>query len=320
MTSTLDYEHGITAIDAGYNRPAQVAIHLLVEGQRAAFIDTGIPRSVPAALEALAASGLKPEHVDYVIVTHVHLDHAGGAGRLMQACPNARLVVHPRGARHMIDPSRLLAGVAAVYGEEEMSRNFAGVLPIPPERIIEAPDGFSLTLNGRPLLFLDTPGHARHHFCIIDERAAAAFTGDTFGLSYREFDTEHGAFIFPTTTPVQFDPAALHASIDRIAVHLPRQLFLTHYARVTDIPRLAADMHELIDAFVALAERNCSAGTARRQALIDAQAELLWPRLEAHGTRLSRAEALGILHDDLVLNAQGLEVWLDNRRTPEMVR
>jgi len=308
MAATLDYEHGITAIDAGYNRPAQVAIHLLVEGQRAAFIDTGIPRSVPAALDALAARGLKPEQVDYIIVTHVHLDHAGGAGRLMQACPNARLVVHPRGARHLIDPSRLLAGVAEVYGEEEMSRSFAGILPVPAERVIEAPDGFSLTLNGRPLLFLDTPGHARHHFCVIDERAAAAFTGDTFGLSYREFDTGRGAFIFPTTTPVQFDPAALHASIDRIVLHLPRQLFLTHYARVTDVPRLAADMHELIDAFVALAEKYCDTGAARHQTLIDAQADLLWPRLVAHGTRLLRTQALEILHDDLVLNAQGLEV------------
>ena len=313
MASTVDYEHGISAIDAGYNRPAQVAIHLLVEGQRAAFIDTGIPRSVPAALDALTGRGLTPEQVDYVIVTHVHLDHAGGAGRLMQACPNARLVVHPRGARHLIDPAKLLAGVAAVYSEAEMSRSFAGVLPVPAERVIEAPDGFSLTLNGRPLLFLDTPGHARHHFCVIDERAAAAFTGDTFGLSYREFDTARGAFIFPTTTPVQFDPEALHASIDRIVRHRPKQLFLTHYGRVTDVPRLAADMHEMIAAFVVLAERNRAAGTARRQALIDAQARLLWPRLQAHGTRLARAQALAILQDDLVLNAQGLEVWLDNR-------
>ncbi len=118
MASTVDYEHGISAIDAGYNRPAQVAIHLLVEGQRAAFIDTGIPRSVPAALDALTVRGLQPEQVDYVIVTHVHLDHAGGAGRLMQACPNARLVVHPRGARHLIDPANLLAGVAAVARDE----------------------------------------------------------------------------------------------------------------------------------------------------------------------------------------------------------
>jgi len=313
MASTVDYGHGISAIDAGYNRPAQVAIHLLVEGQRAAFIDTGIPRSVPAALDALTGRGLTPEQVDYVIVTHVHLDHAGGAGRLMQACPNARLVVHPRGVRHLIDPAKLLAGVAAVYGEAEMSRSFAGVLPIPAERVIEAPDGFSLALNGRPLLFLDTPGHARHHFCVIDERAAAAFTGDTFGLSYREFDTARGAFIFPTTTPVQFDPEALHASIDRIVRHRPKQLFLTHYGRVTDVPRLAADMHEMIDAFVVLAERNRDAGGARRQALIDAQAGLLWPRLEVHGTRLSRAQAIDILQDDLVLNAQGLEVWLDNR-------
>lgn len=312
MTPAIDYPHGITAIDAGYNRPGEVAIHLLVEGGRAAFIDSGIPRSVPAALDALATRGLKPGQVDYIIVTHVHLDHAGGAGRLLQACPNARLVVHPRGARHMIDPSKLLAGVAAVYSEEEMARNFSGVLPVPAERVVEAPDGFSLSLNGRPLLFLDTPGHARHHFSVIDERAAAAFTGDTFGLSYREFDSDRGAFIFPTTTPVQFDPAALHASIDRIVLHLPRQLFLTHYARVTDVPRLAADMHELIDAFVALAEKNSNAGAARHQALVEAQSDLFWSRLVAHGTMLTRSEALGILHDDLVLNAQGLEVWLDN--------
>ncbi|HKQ29787.1 MAG TPA: MBL fold metallo-hydrolase [Burkholderiales bacterium] len=307
----MDYGNGISVIDSGYHRPGLAAFYLMRQGDQAAFIDTGTAHSLPHALAALRANGLAPEQVAYVIPTHVHLDHAGGAGAMMRQFPNAKLVVHPRGARHLIDPTKLAAGVAEVYGAAQAEKSFGTLIPIPAERVIEAPDEFALDFNGRPLLFLDTPGHARHHFCVVDQNSYSIFTGDTFGISYREFDTENGAFIFPTTTPVQFEPAALHTSIDRIVAHDPRQILLTHFGRVTESARLAAQMHLLIDAFAELALDVKNAGAQRHQRLIDGQRTILLRALRTHRSYLGDAEIDSILEMDLELNAQGMEVWLD---------
>lgn len=306
-----DYQNGIAAIDAHHIRPGLAAIHLLVEGDKAAFIDTGTNFSVPGVLEVMRQKNLRPENVAYVIVTHVHLDHAGGAGEMMRLFPAAMLVVHPRGARHMIDPSRLMAGSLAVYGEEQFSRSYGKIVPVPAERVIEAPHEFTLEMNGRSLLFLDTPGHARHHFCIFDERSGGVFTGDTFGISYREFDVEGREFIFPTTTPVQFEPKAAHDSIDLIMSHQPRAAFLTHYGRVVQLPRLADDLHRMLDDFVSIADGVRDAGAKRHQRLAEGLESYLLDRLDAHGCRLAPDEARALLANDIELNAQGLEVWMD---------
>jgi glyoxylase-like metal-dependent hydrolase (beta-lactamase superfamily II) len=330
MLRAIDFGHGITAIDAQYHRPGLAAFYLLIEGGQAAFIDTGTTRSVPDALAALAAKGLAPEDVAYVIPTHVHLDHAGGAGEMMSRFPNAKLVIHPRGARHMIDPEKLIAGVIGVYGERAVKRHFGEIRPIPAERVIEAPDEFMLDFNGRALRFLDTPGHARHHFCVVDVRSRSIFAGDTFGISYREFDTDQGAFIFPTTTPVQFEPDALHVSIDRLVAEKPKQIFLTHFSRVTDdardcggratqgavaeIERLAADMHATVSALADLGRSVSASGDARHRALIQGQRDILLPRLAAHGCRLAPERIEELLHGDYELNAQGIGVWLDREQ------
>ena len=210
MTSSLvtDFEHGISAIDAQFHRPNRAAIHLLVEKGMAALIDTGTSFSIPGVVESLQQKNIKTKNVAYIILTHIHLDHAGGASECMRHFPNAKLVVHPRGASHMINPARLLAGAMSVYGAAEFKRVYGEIHPIDADRIIEAPDESRIDLNGRSLLFLDTPGHARHHNCIYDEQSQSFFTGDTFGVSYRELDVNGLEFVFPTTTPVQFDPDA----------------------------------------------------------------------------------------------------------------
>jgi glyoxylase-like metal-dependent hydrolase (beta-lactamase superfamily II) len=306
----MDFEHGISAIDTGFFRPQFDASHLIVENGRAAFVDTGTNYSVPRLLAELEAKRLPVGAVDYVILTHVHLDHAGGAGLLMQQLPNARAVLHPRGVRHMVDPSALIAGATAVYGTEDVRRNYGELVPIPAERIITANDEHRIDLAGRELLCIDTPGHARHHMCIWDARSRAFFPGDTFGLSYREFDTDKGAFILPTSTPVQFEPEALHASIDRMLGFKPQQMFLTHYSRVTDVERLAADLHVQIDAMVAIARAH--ADDAERHArIMDDLAQLYISRVRAHGCTLSDSRIREVLVMDIELNAQGLEVWLD---------
>jgi len=304
--------HGIHTLDTGFHRPNFDAAYLVVENGRGAFIDCGLNASVPALLEGLATAGLAPADVDWLILTHVHLDHAGGAGQLMQALPNAKLVVHPRGARHMIDPSQLIAGASAVYGEDEVARTYGRVLPVEAARVVEAQDRHRIDLAGRELLCLDAPGHARHHIVIWDAASRSFFTGDTFGLSYREFDSAAGAFILPTTTPVQFEPEALKTSIARMLDFDPEGMYLTHYGRVAPPPALAQVLFAQIDAMVAIARAHAAlAGAARHAAICADLAELYAARAAAHGCRQGRAEVIELLAMDIELNAQGLGVWLD---------
>lgn len=303
---------GIHRIDTGFHRPHFDASYLVVEGGRAAFIDCGTNHSQPRLLHALAAAGLTPAAVDWLILTHVHLDHAGGAGELMARLPSARLIVHPRGARHMIDPTQLIAGATAVYGEAEMLRSYGTLRPIPAERVVAAVDGHVVDLAGRALVCLDTPGHARHHNAIHDERSASLFTGDCFGLSYREFDTARGAFIIPTTSPVQFDPIAMHASIERVLGCAPRALHLTHFGRIDEPRRCGDELHEQIEAMVAIARRHAQ-DPDRHTAIKADLAQLYLERARAHGCAVDAARIGALLDVDIELNAQGLGVWLDRQ-------
>lgn len=308
----FDYGHGIFAVDSVYDRRLQTAIHLLVEEGRAAVIDTGTAHAVPHVMAALAAQGVAPEQVDYVILTHVHLDHAGAAGQLMVRFPNARLTVHPRGARHMVDPSRLLSATVAIYGAEETRRIYGEVLPVPAARVVETGEGARLALAGRELLFLDAPGHARHHVVVRDGKTGHFFAGDTFGLSYRELDRDGRQFSFPTTSPSQFDPAALHLSIDRMLSYGPAALYVTHFGRLTNPSELAADLHRLIDAHAALGERHRHAGAERKRLLMEGVRSLVLDESTRQKWHLPREEVLKIFALDIELNAQGIEFWLDS--------
>ena len=301
----------ISCIDTGYQRPRLAACYLIESAGEAAFVDTGTAHSVPRLMRLLESKGIPPAQVKYVIPTHVHLDHAGGAGELMQQLPEARLVVHPYGARHLIDPAKLTAGATAVYGESQFQQLFGRLIPVAQERVIEAEDGLTLSLGKRELLCLDTPGHARHHICVYDAQSRGFFTGDSFGLSYRELDTPQGPFIIPTTTPVQFDPDAWHTSLERLLAHHPLAIYLTHFGRIENPQRLATDLHRAIDDFATIATQ---AGTDNRVARI--RRDLLqWTQqaIGSQGGRYSVAQVEAILGMDLDLNAQGLDVWLERR-------
>ncbi|MCH8100142.1 MAG: MBL fold metallo-hydrolase [Proteobacteria bacterium] len=311
MITKLD--DGIVAIDTEFMRPIQDASHLIIEGGRAAFVDTGTNDSVPLLIDALRQQDLDVADVDFVFLTHVHLDHAGGAGLLMQALPNARCVIHPRGVRHMVDPAKLIAGTAAVYGVERTHDLYGVIQPIDESRVMVPNDEQWIELNGRKLQVLFTEGHARHHYCLLDPASRGVFTGDSFGVSYRELDTAAGEFIFPTSTPASFDPVEAHKSVDRIMACNPERLYLTHYSRVTDLARLAADMHAGIDAYVeiALAQRdNDDPLPAMQSAMYD----YLSTRLIAHGYKGDDNAMRSVLEIDVVLNAQGLVSWLQRQQ------
>ena len=312
-----DLGHGVFAIDTGFQRDHFDAAYLIVHDRRAAFVDTGTNHSVPRLLAALEHLNLSPGAVDWVIPTHVHLDHAGGVGSLMQALPRARLLVHPRGARHMIDPSALYQGALAVYGQEEMERSYGTLVPVRAERVVSSTDKMVVHVGGRPLQLIDTPGHAKHHHCVWDAHSRGWFTGDTFGLSYREFDTDRGAWIVPTSTPVQFEPEALRESVNRLLSATPHSMYLTHYGRVGDVSRLGELLLTLLEATVQRAHevqaRQLEA-TARHEALKEVLLGLYLQSLHEHGCTLGEeaiAEALAL---DVELNAQGIAVWLDRDR------
>jgi glyoxylase-like metal-dependent hydrolase (beta-lactamase superfamily II) len=309
MTTSALTRHprGITTVDAEYVRPGFASVHLIERDGRVAVVDTGTNHSVPLVLAALEELGLSRAAVDLVFVTHVHLDHAGGAGRLMSELPAARAVAHPRSVPHLVDPTRLIEASRVVYGSL-YDRLYGTVLPIAPERIIETEDGDRLELGKSPFGILHTPGHALHHHILHDIDGRAVFTGDTFGLSYRALDTDRGPCALPTTTPSQFDPEQLVSSIRRIVALKPEAAYLTHYGRVTGIDRLAASLETQIAAFVEIARRHAAARD--RTSAIRVDLRQYWLELvERHGAPPTAVDDL--LVSDLELNAQGLTAWLE---------
>jgi hypothetical protein len=287
--------HGVYLIDTLYVRPGLAASHLVVDDGRAAFVDTGPGPAAPRLLAALDELGIAREQVDYLFLTHVHLDHAGGAGQLMHALPNARAVLHPRGAPHMIDPAKLVAGSIEVYGEALYRQLYGELIPVPPERVIVAEDGQRLSLGGRTFEFID---------------ASDIYAGDNFGICYREFDTDRGPFMLPTTTPVQFDPDAFHATIDRLMSYRPRRVMQTHFGPVTDLERLARDLHAALVEFVRIARTHARAED-RRTRIEQDLFRWLSVRLDEHGYDGDLARRHEYLDEDVRLNAAGLEVWLN---------
>jgi hydroxyacylglutathione hydrolase len=305
------FGHGIYGLDSRYTRQEFDAIHLIVEEGRVAIIDTGTQYSVPYVLEALKALGLGPEAVDFIILTHVHLDHAGGAGALLAQCPKAKVTVHPRGARHMADPSKLWEAVCQVYSPEVARRDYGGLTPIDASRIIETPEGSEISLAGRRIVFWDAPGHAKHHVFIVDTQSQSVFTGDTFGISYRDLDTAQGPYIFASCTPSQFDPQAMKASVKRVMQSAPRAVYLTHYAELRTVQEAGQFLLGQIDRYLEIAHRHADKGTHRARAIEADLEALLFAEARTQGVNLPDAELRRLLDVDLRLNADGLVCYLD---------
>ncbi|MEI4769165.1 MBL fold metallo-hydrolase [Psychrobacillus sp. FJAT-51614] len=188
----------------------------VIQEEELTIVETGPTPSVKYVKEGLEALGISLDQVKYIIVTHIHLDHAGGAGVLIKECPNAKVVVHPKGARHLADPKRLVAGAKAVYGEK-FSELFEPILPIEEELLLIKDDGDTLKIGPNcTLKFLDTPGHAKHHFSIYDPISNGVFTGDTVGVRYEQLIADNIQLFLPSTSPNQFDPIEMQRAIDRM--------------------------------------------------------------------------------------------------------
>ncbi|MBF0186878.1 MAG: MBL fold metallo-hydrolase [Magnetococcales bacterium] len=310
ITHTEFFDHGISLVDAMFHRPGCAACYIMESHGRVAIIETGTRYSVTHIFDGLQERALKPDQVDYVIVTHVHLDHAGGAGALMERLPNAKLVVHLRGARHMIDPKKLTEGSIVVYGKEAFKATYGKITPIPESRIITADDEQEIVLGeDRVLKLLDTRGHAKHHLCIWDERSRGLFTGDSFGLSYREFDQGDHCLIYPATTPIQFEPDQAHSTLDRLHDLHPKWLYLTHFGRLPYRAELATTLHRMLDQVERFALDHKNAHN-RLEVLKDAFRTMMHDELDRMNSTVSQEMRTHVLEMDVTINAQGLDVWL----------
>ena len=335
---------GIYCIDARYIQPGLACCYLMVEGDDVAIIETGTAHTAEGISDALADLGLSADSVRYIIPTHVHLDHAGGAGLLMQQYPEAQLIMHPRGARHMVNPTQLIAGSKLVYGEEKFSKLYGELIPVPKERVVTMEDGEKLELNGRELEFRHTPGHAEHHFCIWDAHSDGWFSGDTFGIAYQEMgpafwaeplegepegekllegklsednllvgklsgENKSDRFIIPTTSPVQFDPDKLIASIDLMMSYNPAKFYLTHYSVLEDPAPQADLLRAQIEDYRQIAQllRN---EPERKETIFQALKDITLARISSVQPSLDLDTMEKVLAMDLELNAQGLDVWL----------
>ncbi|WP_077324254.1 MBL fold metallo-hydrolase [Virgibacillus siamensis] len=243
--------HLIDGFDLG--QPERTGTYVIDE-EELTLIETGPSPSVKYIKKGLHALGFTLDQVKYIIVTHIHLDHAGGAGLFIKECPNATVIVHPRGSRHLANPKALAAGARAVYGDS-FSELFDPIVPIPEDRLVEKTEGDTLKIGPECTLeFLDTPGHAKHHFSIVDPISNGIFTGDTVGIRYKQLANEGIDFFLPSTSPNHFDPEAMQESIERIrALHVDR-IYYGHFGKTERADTALSQVSEWLDVFMQISQ------------------------------------------------------------------
>src|SRR5699024_5587550 len=228
--------------------PVRTGTYVIKEDELT-LIETGPSPSVEHIKQGLVSLGLSLDDVKYIIVTHVHLDHAGGAGLLLESCPNAQVIVHARGYRHLEDPTKLIKGAKAVYGET-FSDLFDPIVPIPEERLMEMGEGDTLSIGPKCMLeFLDTPGHAKHHFSIYDPVSNGIFTGDAVGIRYEQLIDDDVDFFLPSTSPNHFDPEVMHQTIQRVREMNVSRIYYGHFGMTLKIDKALNDVSEWLDVF-----------------------------------------------------------------------
>lgn len=305
------FSNNIFSVDTGYTREKFAAVHLVIENDKVLIIDTGTVFSVKNIQNALERLGLSFLRVEWIILTHIHLDHAGGAGQLMKNCPNATLGVHKKGKRHLVDPTRLWTSVLSVYGEAKAKKLYGELIAIEESRIEVLNEGVEINFHGRVFEIWDTPGHAKHHILIRDTKTKAMFSGDTFGVSYREFDTEQGCFCFISSTPTQFEPFDLSKSIRRILAASPPEIYLTHYSKVGHIQKIGQELLLQVDEYVQIANESKEYGAQTLKVIQEKMLALLMNKAIDHGYTGSKKRITELIWLDVTLNSAGLANWLN---------
>jgi glyoxylase-like metal-dependent hydrolase (beta-lactamase superfamily II) len=240
---------GIRQLDTRIGGWDQITAGFLVDGPQPALVETGARTSVETVRDTLNAAGLGPSDLRWLVLTHIHLDHAGGVGDLAEAFPKATVVVHERGARHLADPTRLVDSAARVYGP--LLDSFYGRMKaVPQERLVAAGDGYRVDVgNGRALTLVDSPGHAKHHHAVLDEHTGTLLVGDAVGVRLPEV-----GILRPAVPPPDFDLEQAVASLRRFAALRPTQVVLTHYGTVPDAMATLDEAERSLHEWVAVGE------------------------------------------------------------------
>jgi glyoxylase-like metal-dependent hydrolase (beta-lactamase superfamily II) len=296
-------------------RPRTIAAYLRVANGECAFVETGTAHAVPRFLDALSSRGLRVEDVRYIVPTHAHLDHAGGAGALLARCPNATLLAHPRAARNLIDPEKLIRSATIVYGEAMFRKLYGAIEPIPSHRVRVLEDGDAFELGGATLRVHHTLGHAKHHFVVDDPAIETVFTGDTFGLVYPQL--QRGVrFALATTSPIDFDPAEARKSLDRVLALGERAACLTHFDEVRDLDEVARQVRAWVDRSEAWLDREAATDDpvdVMTKRIAASLREAIAADANARGLALTRDD-WELLDIDVDLNAQGIAFVANARR------
>lgn len=314
MKQPADLGNRISLIDLyDLKTPQRTGTYVLHE-EELAIIETGPSPSVPYLLKGLETLHIDPKDIQYIIVTHIHLDHAGGVGALLEKCPNARVIVHPKGKRHLAEPSRLISGAKAVYGEK-FDDLFSPVLPVPEDRLIAKEDGDTLKLgSGRTLTFLDTPGHANHHFSIYDSRSRGVFTGDTIGVFYPQLLKNGLEYCLPSTSPNQFQPEAMLQSAERLEQLQPERIYFGHFGMLENPSAAFEQLRFWLPKFVeagekVMADRANASMEEKAQAVFQALYQEVSAFLQEKNIP-STSEAYDIIRLDLHVCSMGIVDYL----------
>ena len=245
---------GIRQVDTLLGGMDRMTAGFLIDGTQPALVETGSQSSVAAVRNALTAAGLGPADLRWIIVTHIHLDHAGGVGDMALAFPNATVVVHERGARHLVDPTRLIDSAARVYGPL-LDDLYGRMVPVAEDRVVAAADGHRVDLgDGHFLTMIDSPGHAKHHHAVLDERTGTLLVGDAVGVQLPDFGV-----LRPATPPPDFDLEDATHSLRRFAALRPERVVLTHYGPVDNPQETLAEAEEMLHRWVEVAEQTMAA-------------------------------------------------------------
>ena len=297
----------IRTIDCHYIREGIAASFLVHEDGEGYFVEANTFHAVPRLLKALEEEGIACAKVRWIAVTHVHLDHAGGAFALLEACPEAVVLAHPRAARHLIDPEKLVSSAKKVYGEKVFSELYGEIRPIPADRVRIVEDGEEISFRGSRLRCIHTRGHANHHFCLVDPVLDGIFTGDSFGLAYPALQ-RRGLFIFPSSSPTDFDPQAAKESLETIVNSGAKRVFLTHFGELTDPKAASLQLGEFLDFSAKLYDeaREGIEGFEALRARLEGELREFFSEMAARiGLSLTRDD-WNLLATDLRLNADGI--------------